>query len=65
MNDPRFSAEKWEKLTVQERVALCYVMAREAGELAQQASPSMRKQYASLQQEWMKLATAISIEGDR
>lgn len=55
----RFNADEWQRLTNQERVHRCRLMAKQALVLAEQAQPELKEGYLSLSGDWLKLAAEI------
>ena len=55
----RFHTADWETLSVEQRVARCRMMAREAFQLADAATASLKETYLALAAEWEKLAQEI------
>jgi hypothetical protein len=51
--------DNWASLTPAQRVALCHALAREAAQLAQAASPSMKQAYKEIAAKWNTLAAEI------
>ena len=55
----RFNADEWQRLTNEERVRRCRLMAQQALTLAEQAPPELREGYLSLSDDWLKLGLEI------
>ena len=55
----RCSANDWQKLTRQQRIAVCHSMAQEALERASSAHPSHKAAYQELAAQWLDLAAEI------
>jgi hypothetical protein len=56
----RFKAEDWEKLTPEEKVRRCRMMADQAKALANNASPALAKTYMAIAEDWLKLAVDLA-----
>jgi hypothetical protein len=61
----RFNAEEWDKLTPQERIRRCRVLAREAETLANSSSSRMKALYLQLAIQWKLLAEEMGNELSR
>jgi hypothetical protein len=59
LTDPDFTREEWQGMTAAERVALCHVLAREAGQLAQAAGGERAAVYRKIAAQWNTLAAEI------
>ena len=57
--DYRFKSDEWERLTPSERIYRCRVMAEEARQLSNNASPELKRVYLDLADQWSKLASKI------
>lgn len=55
----RFNSEEWERLSVEERIHRCALIAAEARKLAETAPPALRETYLSLAADWEKLAVEM------
>ena len=55
----RFNAEEWQRLTNEERVRRCRLMAGQARVLAERAPPQLKEGYLSISGEWLKLVAEI------
>ena len=60
-----FSADQWEKLTNEQRIAHCLMAAREAETFAEKASPELRQAYKDLAANWNVLATELQAATNR
>ena len=58
----RFNAAEWKKLTREQRVRRCRLLASEAIKLADGASQKVAEGYLTIAQEWLKLADEIEGE---
>jgi hypothetical protein len=54
-----FSAEEWNRLTPEERVEFCTMMAEEMQKIASQADDRMKALYMDLTVRWLTIATEI------
>jgi hypothetical protein len=57
--DYRFKSDEWERLTPAERIYRCRVMAEEARQLSNNASPDFKQVYLDLADQWSKLASKM------
>jgi hypothetical protein len=58
-----FTAESWERLSTQQRIAACHHHALEAEHMAEaQSRPEMRQQFRKIAEQWHLLAAEIEVE---
>jgi hypothetical protein len=55
----RFNAEEWKRLTNDERVRRCRLMAEQSMALANDAPPELKEGYLSLSRDWLNLAAEM------
>ena len=55
----RFEADEWSRLTPDERVRRCHLMAAEAQQLSKSANGGMQTLYLGLARQWLDLADEI------
>lgn len=58
--DNQFSAEAWAKLSVDERIRFCLLMARQVRKLAETADPDEKDGYLDLAGRWETLASEVA-----
>jgi hypothetical protein len=55
-------AEEWRQLTTAERIRRCRLLAQEARDHAEGASPILSGFYSDISAQWLKLAVVIDAE---
>jgi len=59
----RFEADEWQRLTVEQRLRRCHLMAEEAQKLAEAAPAEMAGTYLQIATDWLQLATEMQNAG--
>ena len=57
--EQRFEADEWGRLTVEQRLRRCHLMAQEARELAKTAPTEIAETYLQIAKDWLQLATEM------
>jgi hypothetical protein len=62
--DTGFTVDRWEGMTISQRIALCTGMAREAQKLAEKRPPYQAECYLALAEHWLRVAVELNAAAD-